>query len=121
MSCPIDWKLRIKRKDGKPISSDEIETIFNNEFWNAFVAEDCFNVLDAEDKEVEAAFTTNSYYAADDIQAELLDITSDRPEYLFQTERDYGTGEYYQNNYRDGMTEVMEGYIAYENPKAVEY
>lgn len=121
MSCPINWSLRIKRKDGKPISSDEIEAIFNNESWNNFLNEDDFTIPGAGGKEWEAAFFTESLMADADIMNLLKVTSSAKPEYLFQTERDYGNGECYQNNYRDGITETMRGYIVYGDPISVEY
>lgn len=121
MSQPIDWSLKVKRKDGQPISRDEIEMLFNAEEWDDIVKEDDFYSLDAKDCEWEASFFTESIFADEDIRKALRKHSADYPEYLFQTDRCYSDGEHYRTNFCDGNYEVMQGYIAYENPKVVEY
>ena len=121
MSCPIDWTMRIKRKDGKPISCDEIEMLFNREKWEDLVCEDGFTDLDGRGREWEASFSTRSLLADEDIRLGLCKHSADYPEYLFQTERSYSDGEYYRTNFCDGDYEVMKGYIAYDPPRRVSY
>ena len=113
MSCPIDWSLRMKRKDGKPLTHDEIEAIFNCEEWREYFSEDNVTMIGADDTEMQADFFTESYSARDIIHEFLLEDSKAHPEYVFETERNYEGVEYYLDTFYDGAMNTVEGQIVY--------
>ena len=113
MSQPIDWSLRVKRKDGKPLTHDEIEAIFNCEEWLEYFNEDNVMMIGADDTEMEAQFFTESYSARDIIHEFLLEDSKAHPEYVFETERNYEGVEYYMDTFNDGIIATVQGQVVY--------
>lgn len=117
MSCPIDWKLRVRRKDGYPISRDEIEMLFNNERWNCVLGEENFTCVYENETLWEAQFFTESNFADNDIMKVITQMSRENKEFKFQTIRNYCGDESYLTDYEDGTNVTAKGYMVYGGMK----
>jgi len=123
MGIANNWTLRVKRKDNKELTSEQIEKILNLDIYEEDNPSE-LPIINYKYPEYELPFYTDCYGAADYIEEELLKLSKEEPILSIQLEcvcTEYGGDDFIRTNYSNGKSEDMIGYIEYPAPEEVFY
>lgn len=123
MGIANNWTLRIKRKDNKELTPEQVEKILGLDIYE----EDNpgkLPLINRKYPEYELTFYTDRYGAADVIDEELIKLSAEEPLLSIQIDcacTEYGGDDFIRTNYSIGKSEYMEGYIAFPGPNEIFY
>ena len=123
MGVANNWTLRVKRKDNKKLTQEQIDAILSFDFYEEDKP-NSLNILSDRYPEYEAVFYTDSYNAWIDIDKRLCIFTEEEPMISVQLDcvcTEYGGDDFTRTNFSNGKSESMDGYITFPDPEEVFY
>ena len=123
MGIANNWTLRVKRKDNKKLTPEQIEKIINLDIYEDDNPGE-LPMINHKYPEYEVPFYTDCHAAADIIEEELLKLSKEEPILSIQIDcvcTEYGGDDFFRTNYSNGVSEDLEGYIEFPQPQEVFY